>query len=475
MQDQFPLDIPIIKTSASAFSQSRLLASWKASGRSEASFLEARPVPLDDGEESRLTAAGVNIKTHREFLQRAKALLGSARFAELTGDLRERAREAKMNPDYAGAKIRNPTAAATGLILKRIADLPAPPPATVQIVSEPPRPKQPELDLNLAELSGYDKRIFKKIATANAIASKSAEQRDSIAFSAGILVQTLVPYEDPGDVTVWRRVILNREMIMTPGLKRSESGAWGPRGYPYGSIPRLILIMIATSVICTGEQRLRFGSSFYDFAKRLGVSKSGQRLEDCREQLYRLLSASIQFPIDEKRTLSDGRTARVVGIQRPDPIAKNFALGWLEKERASGRNPAHPDNGLFDSYIQLSDSFFEAVRAHGAPFDFDLVRAIAKSPMALDLYTWIVHRLNTLNNSGRSEAVLPWEELWSQFGGTSDVRTFRSRAKHYASEIAALWGQGASALNHSITPEALILKPSRLPVPPNKSLRFNNQ
>jgi hypothetical protein len=52
------------------------------------------------------------------------------------------------------------------------------------------------------------------------------------------------------------------------------------------------------------------------------------------------------------------------------------------------------------------------------------------------------------------------------------VRKFRLRAKNYVAEIGALWGQGASALNHDITPEALILKPSRLPVPPNKSLRF---
>ena len=59
-------------------------------------------------------------------------------------------------------------------------------------------------------------------------------------------------------------------------------------------------------------------------------------------------------------------------------------------------DPKHPEQGaLWGSYIVLREDFFEALVAFPVPVDMRLLRALKRSPLALDLYvcvTWRVFR-----------------------------------------------------------------------------------
>ena len=53
----------------------------------------------------------------------------------------------------------------------------------------------------------------------------------------------------------------------------------------------------------------------------------------------------------------------------------------------------HPDQtALWESWIELGEKFFNAVMASPVPVDMRALRALKRSPLALDLYALISYR-----------------------------------------------------------------------------------
>ena len=70
-----------------------------------------------------------------------------------------------------------------------------------------------------------------------------------------------------------------------------------PIGYPYGSIPRLLLFWMNTEAVRTGKRRLDLGDTFSEFIRELGLdSRGGGPRSDYHrvsEQMKRLFSSAI--------------------------------------------------------------------------------------------------------------------------------------------------------------------------------------
>ena len=68
-----------------------------------------------------------------------------------------------------------------------------------------------------------------------------------------------------------------------------------------------------------------------------------------------------------------------------------------------------------------------------------MVRVIAflrKSPLALDLYSWLTHRFSYL----RRQTEIPWEALAVQFGSDyKDVRFFKVNVKKALKTVKMAW------------------------------------
>jgi hypothetical protein len=116
---------------------------------------------------------------------------------------------------------------------------------------------------------------IKILDAGSVIFDKPATTKDS-AFMARELVQCTLPYKNPGDVPEWVRRNGNLTFSIKPGYKNDQKDQ-NRRiciGYPYGSIPRLLLFWMITEAIRTKSRRLELGNSLRWFMAELGLNSS---------------------------------------------------------------------------------------------------------------------------------------------------------------------------------------------------------
>ena len=97
---------------------------------------------------------------------------------------------------------------------------------------------------------------------------------------------------------------------------------------------------------------------------------------------------------------------------------------------------------MWGSYIELSEKFHQAILANPVPLRTDILAALRKSPLALDVYMWVSYRLFTLQNSGQEQVSLSYGRLQEQFGtGISEAnyRSFRRDFKTALARVAQYW------------------------------------
>ena len=188
------------------------------------------------------------------------------------------------------------------------------------------------------------------------------------AFMARRLVQCTLPHRNPGNVPVWSRTNGNLTLSILPKIDRKTGQSLG---YPYGSIPRLLLFWIVTEAKRTGKRRLELGHSLAEFMRVLGLSPDtgGGKRGDARrlrEQMLRLFRATISFD----RMSNEGG---LYGESWSDmQVAPEGELWW---------DARRPEQGvLWGSWIELGEKFFEAIMTRPVPLDMRALRALKRSP-----------------------------------------------------------------------------------------------
>ena len=61
----------------------------------------------------------------------------------------------------------------------------------------------------------------------------------------------------------------------------------------------------------------------------------------------------------------------------------------------------------------LSENFFEEIISHPVPLDMNILKALTRSALGLDLYVWLNYRVFGLT---RQPWRLTWTQLYRQFG-----------------------------------------------------------
>jgi hypothetical protein len=154
-----------------------------------------------------------------------------------------------------------------------------------------------------------------------------------------------------------------------------------------------------------------------------GKRSDSKRLKD---QMRRLFRCHISFQAVE----TDQQGAH--GERWQDmPIAPDGELWW---------HP-HPDqNALWESWIELGEKFFNAVVASPVPVDMRALRALKRSPLALDLYALISYRAFVIVQKKLPPQFLSWEQLRRQFGTDySDVKDFKRKTAAALRKIATIY------------------------------------
>ncbi len=240
------------------------------------------------------------------------------------------------------------------------------------------------------------------------------------AYMARQLVQVTLPHRNPGNVDMWSRTNGNFTLAIRPAWDYANNKVLG---YPYGSIPRLILFWITTEALRTKSRTLDLGSSLAAFMRALGLdpSRGGKRSDARRlhQQIHRTFRSQISF--HQKHEHGQVHGERWLNM----PIVEEQQMFWDIKNECQA--------SLFDNYIELGERFAEAIQANPVPVDVRALRALKSSPLALDLYAWSAYRTYRVTIKGR-DVFVPWRSLHQQIGNhyreSKDFKRYAKAALH---------------------------------------------
>ena len=238
-----------------------------------------------------------------------------------------------------------------------------------------------------------------------------------LAFLARELVQCTLPHSDPGQAPFWARTNGNMTLSIVSGFDPRKTRLVG---YPYGSIPRLILFWVTTEALRTRSRRLELGDSYNKFLREIGFDPNtggGKRgdAKRVKEQTRRLFASTISF-IQSGELMPEREGERRLNMS----VASASELWW---------DPKHPDQvNLWDSWVELGEKFYAALTAAPVPVDLRALRVLKHSPLALDLYAWATHKALSVARKGKPQFV-SWRGLKGQFGADyNDIQNFRRKA-----------------------------------------------
>jgi Plasmid encoded RepA protein len=224
---------------------------------------------------------------------------------------------------------------------------------------------------------------------------------EGISFQYVPLIQCSFPHADPGTASQFTR--RNGWLELTLATARPDTGL------PYGVPARLLTIYCASEAKRTHSPEIYLGESIHDFLRRLDVPITrGERgsLRVYANQLLRLVHCALS--IDENIRDAAGRT----GLHIRQALFVEEARLWWDEASTIGQG----------STLVLSPVLFDSILERSAPLSTKALRQLRKSPMDLDVYAWLVHRLFHLTRP----STVTWEQLSGQFGhGYRELRKFR--------------------------------------------------
>jgi hypothetical protein len=233
-------------------------------------------------------------------------------------------------------------------------------------------------------------------------AARDVEEGGGISFHYVPLIQCSFPHADPGEAHSFTR--RNGWLELTLGTTRPETGL------PYGVPARLLTIYAASEAVRTKSPEIFLGTSVHDFLRRLDVPITrGDRgsLRVYANQLLKLIHCTLT--IDENIRDPNGRTGLHI---RQALFAEEARLWWDDDTRGVGQG----------SSLVLSSVLFHSILDRSAPLSTNAIKSLRKSPMDLDVYAWLAHRLYHLSKP----SIITWKQLSEQFGhGYAEVRTFK--------------------------------------------------
>jgi Plasmid encoded RepA protein len=256
-----------------------------------------------------------------------------------------------------------------------------------------------------------------------------ASEAGSLAFLSRVLVQANLPYRQlPGETFQRFNGALTLTLQAPPQI-----------GLPYGRYPRLLLAWLGTEAVRTKSPRLELGDSLSAYLRELGITPSGGPrgpLGLFRDQMRRLFNTTVTYSWSETRR----RGTRVADAGYR--ITTDSLLWWEPDSFAGGQ-------------LTLSEPFYRELVAHPVPVDYRVLRALS-SPLAIDIYAWLVYRTFTQHDTPVS---VPWAKLAQQFGTSGQrVRKFRENFQKALGAVQAAY-PGARV---EIAPTGVTVSPTEL-------------
>ena len=143
--------------------------------------------------------------------------------------------------------------------------------------------------------------------------------------------------------------------------------------------------------------------------------------------MRRFFSARIAFFEQLEREGKRGESAEFM------QIARSYTLWWDSKV------PQQSD--LWGSSVKLDREFFEAIIASPVPVDVRALKALKRSPLALDLYALCCYEAYRVERSGKARFIawsLLLQQLGSDYVGDDAIKNFSKEARAALNKIQAV-------------------------------------
>ena len=287
----------------------------------------------------------------------------------------------------------------------------------------------------------------KIIVEAQAQEAEEAKKAGQFGYMARTLVRASLPHSRVSGSEYCRTNGRFSLSILTPSKI----------GIPYGSVPRLLLSWVTTEAFFTQSPVLELGPTLSGFMAELGLGRTGGAKGDItrfKNQARRLFASTIAWSYEDEEQTIDERLL----------ITKHNSIWW---------DPKNPEQmSLWKSNIILTDDFFKDIVTNPVPVDMQALKALKRSPMALDIYFWLTYRMSYL----QKETVVPWPLLQMQFGAgyAEDAQGRRDFKKFFLLRLKKVIGIYDKARVGEMD-KGLLLKPSPPHVPKktimNRSIR----
>lgn len=266
------------------------------------------------------------------------------------------------------------------------------------------------------------------INDALAIEAESAQDAGALGFMARAMVQATLPHKK----------VVGNEFERRNGNYTLTLLAPSKIGLPYGTVPRLLLAWLTTEAVKTQSRELELGDSLSGFMRELDMVPTGGRwgsINRLKDQTKRLFSCTVSA------TYGDATKHADIGYR----LADKALLWWGKKDPEQA--------GLWQSTVTLSEAFYSEVVSHPIPVDMRALKALKKSPLALDTYCWLTYRASY----AKRPSVIPWSALALQFGSDyAELRFFKRAFLEELRKVVTVYG-GAQV---EATDEGLLVKPS---------------
>ena len=281
-----------------------------------------------------------------------------------------------------------------------------------------------------------DKLVFEALA----MEAEQAKQAGALGYLARVFTQIGLPHS----------AVTGSQFVRRNGNLALTISAMSDVGLPFGAIPRLLLSWVTTEAVRTGSPILELGPTLSAFMAELGLARQGGKRGDItrfRNQTVRLFSSAISLRYSDK-ALDAG-----LGFN----LADEYSLWW---------SPKSPDQlPLWKSTVTLGSKFFQEIIERPVPIDLRALKALKRSPMALDIYCWLTHRMFYL----QKPVEIPWPLLQLQFGADYALegqgpRDFKKKFLHQLKNVCLIYpeahvGEGERGLALKPSPPHVVALP----------------
>ena len=260
-----------------------------------------------------------------------------------------------------------------------------------------------------------------------------SDERMGRAYVHPAMCLTTLPHRRRPTHEIWQRC--NGPVTLTIQPTADRFGRY--HGVPYGPKARLILLYLQTEAIKKGCRQVELGSSMRTWLRRMGISIGGRNMTEVREQARRIERALISVAY----------------------ASENGTASWQDTIIRGSFETEHEREIMA---VELSETFYNAIRDRPVPLSEAAIRALGERSMALDVYIWLAYRLHALNRP----ISVSWKALHGQFGGaTQQIKHWKARfVRDFEAAAAAYPGARVALMENGVrlSPSASPIGPTRL-------------